>query len=377
MPMNLKPKLLYFVTEDWYFCSHRLNLAIAAQRQGFEVTVLTRVNEHADFIRQQGFNLIPLDVERGGLNPLREAKTLIRVMQIYSRERPALVHHVALKPVLYGGLAALFVNGIRSVNLIAGLGAIFSSDRKKAKFLKPLVRKLLRILFRTSDNLIIVQNSEDKSLLINELRICEAKVKLIKGSGVDTQKFFLMPEPAGRTTIALVSRMLWDKGIGEYIAAIQILKRKGLDFSALLVGEPDDENIASVGRDQLVKWHDAGIVEWLGYQSDIPSLWKNVHVAVLPSYREGLPKSLLEAAACGRPIVTTDTSGCREIVQEGLNGLLVPVGDELALANALEELIINSELRRKMGTEGRRMVEQEFSDQEIIAQTLAVYRELR
>ncbi|MGH8499527.1 MAG: glycosyltransferase family 4 protein, partial [Methylococcales bacterium] len=228
--------------------------------------------------------------------------------------------------------------------------------------------------FKSSKNRVIVQNTEDRNLLITQLGINENNVVLIKGSGVDTRKFYPKPEPNGKVTMALVSRMLWDKGIGEFVAAIKLLKKRGFDFSAALVGEPDDENLASVSRVQLQGWHDAGLINWLGYREDIAEFWHNAHIAVLPSYREGLPKSLLEAAACGRSIVTTDTSGCKEIVQNGVNGFLVPVGDAAGLADALEKLILNAELRQTMGQAGRKMVEQDFSDEKVIAETLRVYR---
>ncbi|MGZ4959598.1 MAG: glycosyltransferase family 4 protein [Methylomonas sp.] len=369
-------RLLYFITEDWYFCSHRLALARAAQQSGYQVTVLTRVNRHGDIIRSQGFNLIPLDIERGGTNPVRELRTVYKVWQIYAQVKPDIVHHVALKPVLYGSLASLFISNIKSVNLIAGLGAIFSSQKLKVKLLKSLVKFSLKSLFQSSASRVIVQNIEDRDLLNQQFGINASRVVLIKGSGVDTQKYYPVPEPAGKVRVALVSRLLWDKGIGEFVAAVRILKQRKLEFSAILAGEPDNHNLASVSRSQLQEWHDDGLISWLGYQDNIAEFWHDTHIAVLPSYREGLPKSLLEAAACGRPIVTTDTSGCKEIVQNGVNGFLVPVRDANGLADALEKLILNTELRQKMGQAGREMVKHMFSDEIIIAETLKVYREL-
>ncbi|MGH8553922.1 MAG: glycosyltransferase family 4 protein, partial [Methylococcales bacterium] len=219
----------------------------------------------------------------------------------------------------------------------------------------------------------IVQNTEDRILLIDRMGIPANRVALIRGSGVDIRKFYPMPEPPGSVSIALVSRMLWDKGVGEFVAAIGLLKQRGIDCSAVLVGEPDDENLTSVGRVRLRQWHDAGLIDWRGYCADIAEIWHNTHIAVLPAYREGLPKSLLEAAACGRPIVTTHTSGCKEIVRHGVNGFLVPVRDARALADALETLIQNPALRQTMGRAGRAMVEQDFSDERVIAATLGLY----
>lgn len=374
--MTDKPKILYFVTEDWYFCSHRLALAKTAQQAGFDVSVLTRVNQHADLILNEGMQLIPLDVRRGGINPLQELRTLWQVGRIYWQIKPDLVHHVALKPVLYGSIVALTMPSLKVVNLLAGLGAVFSSDKIKARLLKPLVKVLLGWLLRRENTCSIAQNSEDFAVLLNQLRIPATALKLIKGSGVDTEKFSVLPVPQEPITLALVSRLLWDKGVGEYVAAVKFLKQKGYHFEAVLVGKPDTENMASVSTEQLQAWHQEGLIRYLGHVENIAEFWRSAHIAVLPSYREGLPKSLLEAAACGRPIVTTDTSGCKEVVEDGINGFLVQVRDAQVLAAALEKLILDKQLRQKMGAAGRRKVEQEFSDAIVLKQTLEIYQEL-
>jgi len=374
--MDKKSKVLYFITEDWYFCSHRLALAKAAQSEGYEVAVLTRVNHHGDVIKNYGFNLIPINIDRGGINPIQELRTLFQVWRAYRAFRPDIVHHIALKPVLYGGLVLLVFSKIKSVNLLAGLGAIYSSDKLKARILRPFVGFLLRFLLSFSGSKVVVQNSEDRDVLVRHVGVPERNIVLIKGSGVDTRRYYPVPESGGKARLALVARLLWDKGIGEFIQAVKLLKQRGLSFEALLVGEPDVKNMASVTREQLQDWHDSGVVSWLGFREDVAEIWHQTHIAVLPSYREGLPKSLLEAAACGRPIVTTDTSGCKEIVQDGVNGFLVPVRDSIALADALGKLIVNPELRQSMGQAGRKLVEQQFSDEIIIAKTLKVYRDL-
>ena len=268
-------KLMFFVTEDWYFCSHRMNLARAAKQAGYEVSVLTRINEHGDAIRAEGFNLIPLDIERGGINPLRELKTLINIWRVYRQNKPDLVHHVALKPVLYGGIVSLFNRDIKVVGLVAGLGGIFSSNRWKARDLHATVKALLRLLFKRPYSRVVVQNSEDMAMLINELGIDTNTVVLIKGSGVNTKQFTDKPEPDGMVSVALVSRLLWDKGISEFVEAVRIIKQRGLEFSALLVGNPDDENMASVSQSQLNEWQASGLVECLGYVEDIAQFWKN------------------------------------------------------------------------------------------------------
>jgi len=371
---KIKPKLLFFVTEDWYFCSHRIDLARAAKNAGYQVNVLTRINKHGDIIRAEGFDLIPLNIDRDGVNPLTELKTLIKIREIYKNINPDIVHHIALKPVIYGGLITLFNSKTKVVNLVAGFGSIFSSKKLKARILKPIVLFLLKRIFSRVGSCVVVQNTEDKNILINELGVDKNLVVLIKGSGVDIQKYRQTKEPYGIVKIALVSRLLWDKGIKEFVEAVKILKKRGAKFSALLVGEPDDNNMAAVSRENLQEWQELGLVECLGYVEDISSFWKNTHIAVLPSYREGLPKSLLEAAACGRPIVTTDTSGCKEVVIDDNNGFLVPIMDSQSLADALDKLINNADLRHKMGENGRERVTHEFSDEKIIFETLQVYR---
>lgn len=374
--MNTKPRLLYFVTEDWYFCSHRLHLAKAAQSSGFDVSVLTRVDQHADIIKSAGIKLIPLNIHRGGINPWHELQTLFQIGRVYWRLKPDLVHHVALKPVLYGNLVALMMPSIKVVNLLAGLGAIFSSDQLKAKLLKPLIKAILRLILHRRNSYTISQNQEDFAMLSEQLRIPITSLKLIKGSGVDIDKYYPVTEPCPPVTIALVSRLLWDKGVGEYISAIKLLKLKGLNFQALLVGDPDKENMASISAEQLNSWNQEGFVSWLGYVENIAEFWQNNHISVLPSYREGLPKSLLEAAACGRPIVTTNTSGCREVVEDGINGFLVPVRDVQALANAIEKLLQDKNLRTTMGQASRQKVEREFAENIVFKQTISLYQEL-
>ncbi|MGR8929079.1 MAG: glycosyltransferase family 4 protein [Gammaproteobacteria bacterium] len=374
--MSSRKKILYFVTEDWYFCSHRLTLAKAAMQAGYAVCVLTRVKEHGDVIRGAGIELHALQMVRGGTNPVSEIKALYQIYLAYRRIGPDLVHHIALKPVIYGGLIAMFFPGLRVVNLVAGLGSIFSARNLKTALLRPFVKTLFRLLFRRKNTLTIVQNREDFDLMRNGLNIRTDKLKLIKGSGVDTERFSPSCIEDEKVSFGLVARMLWNKGIGEYVEAVKLLKQKGLVFTAYLVGQPDEENVASIDAEQLRKWQSSGQIVYLGHMDDIANFWRRTQIAVLPSYREGLPKSLLEAAASGRPIVATDTSGCKEVVDDGINGFLVPVKAVQALADAMEKLIADEALRISMGKSAREKVEREFSDLVIVSQTLAVYREL-
>ncbi len=366
-------KLLFVVTEDWYFVSHRLPLAVAARAAGFEVTVATRVGAHGETIRAAGIRLIPFSLSRRGGNPLREVAALVH---LYRREWPDIVHHVALKPVLYGALAARLACVPAQVNAVAGLGWLFTSAKGMTRIIRPAVRRTLAWLLNARGSLTIVQNPDDRDLLIRS-HLSETRLRLIRGAGVDTTTFHPVPEPSGTVCIVLVARMLWDKGVGDFVEAAHLLTQAGINARFVLVGEPDPGNPASIPESTLRAWHGQNGVEWWGRREDMPAVLHAAHIACLPSfYGEGLPKSLLEAAACSLPIVTTDAPGCREIVRDGDNGFLVPVRDAQALAAALRSLIENPVLRAEMGLRSREIVLAEFSREQVIAETLAVYREL-
>ncbi len=364
-------KLLFVVTEDWYFVSHRLPLAVAARAAGLDVAVATRAGRQADVIRNAGIRLIPFTLSRRGGNPLRE---VIALWRLYRRERPDLVHHVALKPVMFGALAAWLARVPAQVNAVAGLGWLFTSSGRIVRLVRPALRWMLARLLNRPHSLTIVQNPEDKALL-ERSGVSAARLRLIRGAGVDVQIFYPVMPPSGPVCIVLVARMLWDKGVGEFVEAACRLTGAGVSARFVLVGDPDPANPASVPESTLRSWHGQHGVEWWGRREDMPAVLQAAHIACLPSYREGLPKSLLEAAACGLPIVTTDAPGCREVVRDGVNGLLVPVRDAAALAAALRKLIDDAELRRRMGEQSRLRAETEFGQETVIKQTLAIYRE--
>lgn len=372
--MNTRPKLLFVVTEDWYFVSHRLPLAVAAQKAGFNVSVATRVGELGEMIRAAGIRLIPLGLSRRRGNPLREVAALAR---LYRRECSAIVHHVALKPVFYGALAARLAGVHHVVNAVAGLGWLFTSSGLPARTLRPVICRLLAWLLGAPHSRTIVQNTDDFGLLI-KMGVPEDRLRLIRGAGVDTEVFTpALESPPEPVTVLLSARMLWDKGVGEFVEAARLLTQAGVKARFVLVGEPDPGNPASVPVAALRAWHGENGVEWWGHRDDMPAVFHTAHIACLPSYyREGLPKVLLEAAASGLPIVTTDAPGCREIVRDGDNGFLVPVRDAQALALALRRLIDNVALRAKMGQRAREIILAEFSQEQVIAETLAVYQEL-
>jgi glycosyltransferase involved in cell wall biosynthesis len=358
------------------FCLHRLPLARAAREAGHEVVVVTRVREHAALIEGAGLRLIPLEMARGGMRPWQEFVTLLRLYRIYRRERPDLVHHVAVKPVLYGSLVAAFAGTRAVVNALTGLGFLFTSQRLLARVLRPPVELAMRMLLNRRNSRVIVQNTDDFNTLIAKGVVKAANARLIRGSGVDTDAFVPGPVPPGVPVVVLPARLLWDKGVGEFVAAARQLKARGIKARFALVGDRDAENPAAVPQATLDEWRAEGAVELWGWRNDMAQVYRECHIVCLPSYREGFPKVLLEAAACALPLVSTDVEGCREAVADGRSGLLIPVRDAQALAVALARLIEDPALRAACGAEARAIVAGELSLSVVIARTLAVYREI-
>ena len=372
---RVNTRIVYCVTEDWYFCSHRLPLARAARDAGFDVVVVTRVDADGERIRGEGFRLIPLEFHRGRLRPFHDLGLLLRLCRIFRRERPALVHNVAMKPVLLGTMAARAAGAEGVVNALAGLGYVFTSRSGRALLLRPLVKAAFRFLFRSANVRVIVQNPVDRDVL-EGVGVPAENVASIAGSGVDPDRFRPVPEPAGPVVVAMVARMLWDKGTGDLVEAARRLKANRADLRIRLVGPPDPDNPSSIDESALRAWTEEGVVEWNGPVADVPSVWAGTHIAVLPSYREGLPLSLLEAAACGRAIVATDVPGCREVVEDEKTGLLVPPRDPAALARAIDRLAGDPELRARLGRAARARVLERFTTDRVIHATLGLYRDL-
>ncbi|MGB7597780.1 MAG: glycosyltransferase family 4 protein [Gallionella sp.] len=370
---NSHPKVLFFVTEDWFVCSHWLPLILAARDAGYDTAVVTQTNKHADQIRAHGIRVIPFEISRRGSNLIFEFMTVLRLFGIYRKEQPQLVHHIAMKPMLYGSLVARLVGVPHIVNWVAGMGWLFVSNNRRAKILQSVVRKALGMLLRRTS--VIVENRDDQTI-ISSLGIADHDIHLVRGAGVDTLAYAPTPEPDGDKLVVLPARMLWNKGVGEFVAAGQQLRQRGVTARFVLVGEPDEGNPASVSPEQLLAWQNEGVVEWWGRREDMPLVYAQSHIVCLPSYREGLPKSLLEAASCARPIVATNVPGCRDVVRGGDNGLLVEPRDAAVLANALARLLADPELRLRMGQRGRERVLNEFSQEGIVAQVLAIYREV-
>ena len=374
--MSERTRLLYLVTEDWYFCSHRLQLAIAARDAGYDVAVATRFRDHLPVVQNAGLRPFPIAFLRGGWNPLRELRTLAQITSAYRRFQPHIVHHVAVKPVLYGSLVSRLTHVPAVVNALAGLGYVFSSRDLKARLLKPVLTHAYRALLNRPTSRLIVQNPDDLSLFTADELIDPERVVLIRGAGVELDRYPVTPVPKGVPLVVLPARLLRDKGVEEFVAAARQIRAAGPPARFALVGSPDPHNPASIPSARLAEWVASGVVEYWGWRDDIPAVLAEASVVCLPSYREGLPKALLEAAACARPIVTCDVPGCREVVHDGDNGLLVPARDSAALATALIRLIEDPGLRQRMGTRGRVRAEGEFSIARVVADTLELYRSL-
>jgi glycosyltransferase involved in cell wall biosynthesis len=368
--------IIYFVSEDWYFCSHRLPIARKALAEGFRVIVVTKVSKYKDIIESEGFKLAPIGINRGSMNLFSELRTISTLYSYYKKYNPDIVHHVAIKPVIYGTLVARLIGSIKIVNAMAGLGFVFISNKKRVKLLRFFVHQLFRFLFNNKNSQLILQNKDDLGYFLKNKLVNNNNVTIVRGSGVDIKKFIPVEECIGIPIVMLASRMLWDKGVGEFVEAAKILKQEGVEARFVLVGDRDSENPTSIPNAQLSEWHELGVVEWWGERSNMCEVLTQAHIVCLPSYREGLPKVLLEATSCGRPIIATDVPGCREIVHNGKNGILVPIKNSNSLANAIKELIDNPEKRKSMGTNGRRLVENEFSEEIVVSQTLKVYQEL-
>jgi len=368
----VKTKLLFVVTEDWYFVSHRLALGIAAVNLGYEVVVATRVRDHGDVILNSGIRVIPFELSRRSGNPFKE---IWKLFQLYQNESPQIIHHVALKPAIYGSIASWLAYSNATVNAISGLGWIFTSSRWTVRMLRPPIRWIMGRALSRAGGITIVQNTQDRDLL-NYAGVNEKNIRLIPGAGVDVDVFYPEPKTEGIPCVMLVARMLWDKGIGEFVEAARILADQGVEARFILVGDTDFANPAAIPEEVLLDWRGKWGVDYWGRREDMPTVWQSAHIACLPSYREGMPKSLLEAAACGLPIVTTDVPGCQEVIVDGQEGLLVQPKDAKSLAKALKYLIEQPALRRSMGEKARKRAEALFCQEQVIAATLKIYSEL-
>jgi len=368
-------KILLIANTDWYLYRFRLSLARFLRDQGMEVVLISPSGRFVSELEASGFRWVNWNVGRQSINPFGELNTLFDLLRIVKQEKPDLMHLHTIKPVLYGSLVASLARIPAVVRSITGRGYVFLGTDKRTLWLRPLVKGLYRFVMRAGVTLF--ENESDRQYFVDEKLVALENTNLIEGVGVDTDYYQPLPEPQGtdqRPVVLMATRMLWDKGVGTLIDAARLLLQK-FDARIVLAGEPDPGNPASIDLKILNQWVEEGIVEWWGWQADMRSAFSACHIVTLPSFGEGIPTVLLEAAACGRPIVATDVPGCRDVVKQGLNGLLVPQKNPQALADALLHLLQSNSLRNEMGMAGRQLVVDRFSNQQVHKNTLAVYRQ--
>lgn len=368
-------KTLLFANTAWYLYNFRLPLAKALRAEGFEVVLVSPGDDFSERLTQAGFRWIEFPFSRKGRNPILELITILRLIPLYRREKPDFVHHFTIKCVLYGSLAAKITGVTRVINSITGLGYLFIGDSAGQKLIRPLIQFLYRLALRGTQ--VIFQNTDDRGqFLTNRLATLE-QTTVVRGSGVDVDRFVPTPEQQDRLQVLLPARMLWDKGVAEFVDAARILKKEFPDAHFVLAGDTDPQYPAAVPERLLIEWQRDGVIEWPGWQENMPDVIARSNIVCLPSYREGLPKTLIEAAACARPLVAFDAPGSREVVIHGETGYLAKFKDVPDLVNCLQKLLKNPDERKRMGANARKLAESEFSIQRIIRETLEVYSKLQ
>ena len=371
-------KVLLFANTEWYLYNFRLSLARALRDAGHEVLLVSPDGPYGPKLRELGYRWEPAPMVRRSLNPLREYALVRWLRGLIAREKVDLVHGFTIKPAIYGSIAARLAGAPARVNAVAGMGYVFTSNAPLALVLRPVIRALFRYALAGSGARLVLQNPDDAAMFVGARLVNPEQVRLIPGSGVDCSRF--SPPVGTRTSdrfrVVFPARLLWDKGLAEYVQASRSLRDRGISVDFLLAGEPDPGNPAAVPDEIIRGWVNEGLVQWLGHVRDMPALFQSVDAVVLPSYREGLPKGLIEAAACGLPLVTTDVPGCRHVVTHGEDGLLVPVRNGIAIADAIAQLHADPALCRRLGAAARRKALSAFEETSVIEQTLGVYREL-
>ncbi len=368
------PRLLFLMNEALFFTTHRLPVALAAQKAGYEVHVAAPFEAASvAVIRDRGFHYYDLPLKRGGRSLLGEIRLLASCFQLIRRIKPDLVHHVAMKPVIFGGLASRLLGVPGVVHAVTGLGFLFIRDDWPARAIRALIRPLYRFALGHPNARVIFQNPDDLKLFLDHRLVRREITLMIKGCGVDMTTFAPVAPPDGPVVVMFPARILGDKGVHEFIHAARRLKAAGAAARFVLVGRRDPANPTDVAEATIRGWEAEGLVEWWGFRTDMPAVLAQAHVICMPSYREGLPRGLIEAAACGLPIVTADVPGCREVVRHGESGFLVPVRDGPATAAAIGNLLDDAELRTAMGRSARQLALAEFTVEAFVADTLAAY----
>lgn len=363
-------KVILFANTDWYLYNFRLSLARELREQGHTVILLSPNGPYGSRLTEMGFHWLCFPLSRRSLDPFREIATIVRLVRLYRREKPDLVHHFTIKCVLYGSAAAVFLGMRQVVNSVTGLGFVFTEGKNRG-WLRNLIGLFYRLLLKRT--WIIFQNPDDQAYFLANGFSPRDRTALIPGSGTDVDLFQPGADPDGVPLVVLPARLLWDKGIADFVAAAMILKGRDCKARFALVGESDDGNPAAIPAAQVAEWVKTGVIESWGWQDDMLHVYRAAHIVCLPSYREGLPKTLVEAAACGKPLVATDIPGSREVVEDGKNGLLVPSHDRVALADALQELIDAPDLCKQMGKASRERAVRLFSNRIIVDATMRFY----
>lgn len=367
-------KRLFFVTNvDWFFISHRLPLAMHAVESGYDVYLLSLNTGHKKELSDQGIQFIDIPFKRSGSNPFHELKCILLLCWYYVKYKPDIIHHITLKAALLGSVAAKLAGNFHVVNAISGLGYNFTDGRDG--WLQKIIKLFIRFAFKNKKFSFILQNPDDVKMIQKMKLVSDSNIFLIKGSGVDLN-VYSYSEASGSSplTVLFPARILLDKGVMEFIDAAKMLKNEFQGKARfVLAGDCDKENLAVLGEDKLKELLIPDYIEWIGFQKNMLSVYQNSDLVVLPSYREGLPKSLIEACAVGRPIVTTDVPGCRECVKVGFNGCLVPVKDSASLSASIRELLVDTEKRVEYGRNSRSFAEAEFSIGKVIQQTFRIY----
>jgi glycosyltransferase involved in cell wall biosynthesis len=367
-------KILFFITEDWFFYSHRLNLVKAVKNSGFEVVVVTRDSGKYKFYEDHGIRVVSFNMMRSSISLFRELGVLYSLRKVIKAEKPDIVHLVALKPILYGTLVSRLLGVKIIINAFSGLGSLFVSSSFIKCLMEYLVLSIFKLLFFGKNIYCIFQNNDDLEYFAKKRIINKERTFLIRGSGVDTSLFKPCNKPDGVVNVAFISRIIRDKGVLDFVEAAKMLKNKNIKM--IIVGVPDKDNPSSISEDLINEWSKQGIIEWLGKCENVSEIMNNFHIVTLPSYREGLPKVLLEAAACACPIIATDVPGCREICRNGINGILIRKKDPKALKEAICYLADNKSVCKKFGEKGREIVIDEFSEDFVVAQTVEIYNHL-
>ena len=365
-------KIILFANTDWYLYNYRLSHVKKMAGMDYDVVLCAPKGPYYEKIQKQGFRLVDIPLSRRGLNPFHELRALARLVRLYRNEKPDIVHHFTIKCVLYGSIAAKITKVPKQINAITGLGYIFITDTFLVQLVRPLVKWLYKIFLKHTR--VIFQNQPNRKYFIDNKLVKREQTYLIPGSGVDTNIFTPKPIPPGPPLVILPARMLWDKGVEDFVEAAKRIKERGISARFALVGEPDPGNPASIPLSQLEEWDREGFVSWMGWQENMAEIYTAASMVCLPSaYGEGLAKSLIEGAASGRAIVTTDIPGCREVVQNGVNGWVVPPKDIEALTLKLTDMITDKEKLKSMGVASRVLAQKEFSVDKVIEETMQVY----